>query len=74
MKLNLLSCDAAKPDRRAISRVIAEIAIDVDDYTATELTAIILDGDPVDIELGDDNTSSAFRALRKVGIDYEIVE
>jgi hypothetical protein len=74
MKLNLLSCDAAKPDRRAISRCIAEIAIDVDDYTASELTGIILDGDPVDIELGDDNTSSAFRALRKLGIDYEIVE
>ena len=63
MKLNLLSCDAAKPDRRAIAN-----------YTASELTGILLDGDPVDIELGDDNTSSAFRALRKVGIDYEIME
>ena len=52
MKLNLLSCDAAKPDRRAISRCIAEIAIDVDQYTATEFTAFILDGDPVDIEIG----------------------
>lgn len=74
MKLNLLSCDAAKPDRRAIARCIAEVSIDIDDYTASELTGILLDGDPVDIELGDDNTSSAFRALRKVGIDYEIME
>jgi hypothetical protein len=74
MKLNLLSCDAAKPDRRAIARCIAEIATGIDTYTATEFTDIILEGDPVDIELGDDNTSSAFRALRKLGIDYEIVE
>lgn len=74
MKLNLLSCDAAKPDRRAITCCIAEVALGIDDFTAGELTDILLEGDPVDIELGDDNTSSAFRALRKLGIDYEIVE
>ena len=74
MKLNLLSCDAPKPDRRAISRCIAEISSNVDEYLANEFTDILLEGDPVDIELADKNTSSAFRALRKLGIDYEIVE
>jgi hypothetical protein len=74
MKLNLLSCDAPKPDRRGISRCIAEISTNIDEYLANELTDILLEGDPVDIELSDKNTSSAFRALRKLGIDYEIVE
>jgi hypothetical protein len=41
---------------------------------ANELTDILLEGDPVDIEVEDKNTSSAFRALRKLGIDYEILE
>ena len=73
MKLNLLSCDAAKPDRRAITNCIVTIS-DVEQSLATELTDILLEGDPVDIELGSKNTSSAFRALRKLDIDYEIVE
>lgn len=74
MKLNLLSCEAAKPDRRAIANCISEISINVDSNLASEFTDIILDGDPVDIELQDKNTSSAFRALRKLGVDYEIIE
>ena len=74
MKINLLSCDAQKPDRRAIAKCIAEISSNMDDSLANELTDILLEGDPVDIEMDDKNTSSAFRALRKLGIDYEIVE
>lgn len=74
MKLNLLSCDAPRPDRRAIARCIADIATDIDDSLASELTDILLEGDPVDIEVSDGNTSSALRALRKLSVDYEIVE
>ena len=73
MKLNLLSCDAAKPDRRAIARCISEIS-DTDPSLANEFTDIILEGDSVEIELKDKNTSSAFRALRKLDVDYEIIE
>lgn len=73
MKLNLLSCDAHRPDRRAISNCILEIASGMDDSLAKELTDILLEGDPVDIEVVQ-NSSSAFRALRKLSIDYEIVE
>jgi len=73
MNINLLSCDAQRPDKRAIANCIADVA-NVDSSLATELTNILLEGDPVDIEVDDKNSSSAFRALRKLGIDYEIVE
>lgn len=74
MKLNLLSCDAPRPDRRAIANCIAEISVNIDESLSRELTDILLEGDPVDIEVGEKNSSSAFRALRKLSIDYEIVE
>jgi len=74
MKLNLLSCQAPRPDRRAIANCIAEISSNVDESLSRELTEILLEGDPVDIEVGDKNSSSAFRALRKLSIDYEIID
>lgn len=73
MKIQLLSCDAPRPDRRGIANMLAEIADDVDSSLATELTGILLDGSEVDIEVSF-NESSAFRALRKLHIDYEIME
>ena len=74
MKLNLLSCTAQRPDKRAIAKCIAEIAVNIDDYTARELTDILLEGDMVDIEVDVKNSSSASRSLRKLDIDYEIVD
>ena len=74
MKINLLSCDAQRPDRRAIVKCITEISSHIDESLSIELTEILLEGDPVDIEIEDKNSSSAFRALRKLSIDYEIVE
>jgi hypothetical protein len=74
MKLNLLSCNAQRPDRRAIAKCIAEISSNIDESLSSELTDILLDGDLVDIEVDAKNSSSALRALRKLGIDYEIVE
>lgn len=74
MKLNLLSCDAQKPDRRAIAKCIAEVSSTIDDSLSKELTEILLEGDAVDIEIADKNTGSALRALRKLSIDYEIIE
>lgn len=74
MKLNLLSCDAHRPDKRAIAKCIAEISSNIDESLASELTDILLEGDLVDIEVETKNSSSAFRALRKLSIDYEIVE
>jgi len=72
MKITLLSCSAQRPDRRAIARCIAEIATDVDDASANELVDILLEGDSVDFDMDDNNTSSSFRALRKLSIDYEM--
>lgn len=74
MKLNLLSCDAQRPDRRAISNCITELSINGNPSLSGELTAILLEGDPVDIEVDDKNSGSALRALRKLSIDYEIIE
>jgi hypothetical protein len=74
MKLNLLSCDAQRPDKRAIAKCIAEISSSIDQSLSNELTAILLEGDAVDIEVEDRNSGSALRALRKLSIDYEIIE
>jgi len=74
MKLNLLSCDAQRPDKRAIAKCIAEVSSNIDQSLANELTEILLEGDMVDIEVPDKSSSSAFRALRKLSIDYEIME
>jgi len=74
MKLNLLSCDAARPDRRAITNCLLEITAMMDQASASELTDILLEGDAVEIQLSGKNTSSSFRALRKLSIDYEILD
>ena len=74
MKLNLLSCDAQRPDRRAIANCITEIASNVDVSLSNELTDILLEGDAVAIEMKDKNSGSALRALRKLSIDYEFIE
>jgi hypothetical protein len=74
MKLNLLSCDAQRPDRRAIAKCIAEISSNINESLSNELTDILLEGDAVDIEMEDRNSGSGLRALRKLSIDYEIIE
>jgi hypothetical protein len=74
MKLNLLSCDAQRPDKRAIAKCIAEVASNIGESLANELTDILLEGDAVDIEVHDKNSGSALRSLRKLSIDYEIIE
>ena len=74
MKLNLLSCDAQRPDRRAIAQCIVEISTNINESLANELTDILLEGDAVDIEVKDKDSGSALRALRKLSIDYEILE
>lgn len=74
MKLNLLSCDAQRPDRRAIANCITEISHGGNDSLSNELIDILLEGDAVTVEVEDKNSGSALRALRKLSIDYEIVD
>ena len=74
MKLKVLSCDAQRPDKRAIAKCIAEISLNINESLSNELTSILLEGDAVDIELEDRIAGSALRALRKLSIDYEIIE
>ena len=74
MKINLLSCDAQRPDKRAIAKCISEISSNISDSLSNELTSILLEGDSVDIEIEDKNTGSSLRVLRKLSIDYEVIE
>jgi len=46
----------------------------MDSATANELTDILLEGDSVEIEVEANYSNSALRALRKLDIDYEIIE
>ncbi len=72
-KIQLVSCDAKRPDRRAIANMIEEISSNIDSSLAVELTGYLLDGDPIDIEV-EANLSSAYRAIRKLNIDYELID
>ena len=74
MKLNLLSCNSHRPDRRAISKCITELALNINESLSNELTSILLEGDAVDIEIESKNSSFSLRALRKLDIEYEIIE
>jgi len=73
MKLNLLSCDADRPDKRAIAKCLTEISSNIDPSLSNELTSILLEGEVVEIEV-DPNSNAPLRTLRKLSIDYEIVE
>ncbi|WP_116124790.1 hypothetical protein [Lewinella sp. IMCC34183] len=73
MTIKLLHCDAIRPDRRAIARTLEDIADDLDGNLAAEYTDILLAGSPVEVEVSF-NQSSAYRALRKLDIEYEILE
>lgn len=74
MKLNLLTCKTQRPDRRAITQCMVEFSLNVDLSSANEITDLLLDGDPVVIEIKDKDSGSALRALRKLSIDYEIID
>ncbi len=74
MNIRLLSCDAAKPDKRAITKMLEEIGEGLSNYDAQDFTEYLLEGDPVEISVSDKNSSSGIRALRKLGIDYEMMD
>ncbi|MDA8626307.1 hypothetical protein N9L21_02210 [Flavobacteriaceae bacterium] len=74
MKINLLSFDGLRPDKRAIAKCIVEISTNINESLSNELTNVLLDGDIVDIEINNKNSGSSLRALRKLNIDYEIIE
>ena len=74
MNIRLLSCDAAKPDKRAITKMLEEIGEGVSNYDAQDFTEYLLEGDPVEISVSNKNSSSGIRALRKLGIDYEMID
>jgi len=74
MKINLLSCSAIRPDKRAIAKMLEEIAVGVGAYDAQDIIEFLLEGSPAEIEVEDKSTSSAFRSLRKFDIEYELMD
>ena len=73
MQIRITECTAPRPDKRAIARTLEEIGDDIDSGLATELTGYLLEGSPVDVTVSF-NESSAYRALRKNSLEYEIIE
>ena len=74
MKLNLLSCEAQRPDRKVICRFISEISCNINESLSNELTLILLEGDSIEIEIENKSSGSALRTLRKLNIDYEVID
>lgn len=73
MTIRLLSCNAPRPDKRAIAKIFEEYA-HLSPGDATEQTGFLLEGSDLELDFNDANISSAYRAFRKHQIDYEIVE
>lgn len=73
MEVRLLSCDAPRPDRRAITTTLETIGEGIDPSLAGELTDILLEGSPVELMLGTKYHSTGLKMLRKYQIDYEIM-
>ena len=71
--IQLNSCSADRPDRRAITKTIEEYGDGMDHNLAAELCDIMIDGSPAELTISQ-NESSAFRTFRKLGVDYEILE
>ena len=74
MKLILLSCKTQRPDRKVISKCISDISYNINESLSNELTLILLDGDLIEIEIENKSSGSALRALRKLNIDYEVID
>ena len=74
MNIRLLSCGAPKPDKRAMIKLFEEIGEGVSNYDAQDYTEFLLAGDPVEMTIADKNSSSGTRSLRKLGIDYEMID
>lgn len=73
MTIRLLSCDAPRPDKRAIAKAFEEYAM-LSPGDATEQVSFLLEGSDIELDINDAHQSSAIRAFRKHSIDYELVE
>lgn len=72
MKLLLTQCNAARPDKRAIAKVLEEYAM-LDKGDATEQMSFLLEGSEIEIDFSDAQISTVYRLLRKHDIDYDIM-
>ena len=73
MVVKITECTAKKPDRRAMAQVLEEYG-DLSASEALEQVGFLLEGSEIELEVADDQVSSAYRALRKRDMEYEIIE
>lgn len=71
MIVKIIACNAHKPDRRAIAKLLEEYG-GLSSGDAAEQAGFLLEGSEIDLEIAEDHLSSAYRALRKLDIDYQI--
>lgn len=74
MKLQITHCSAHRPDKRAIAKLIEELAPHLSAHEARAQTEYLLDGTPLEIDIEGHATGSAFRALRKLSLEYDLME
>lgn len=72
MKLLLTQCNAARPDKRAIAKVLEEYAM-LSTGDATEQMSFLLEGSEIEVDFSDAQISTVYRLLRKHDIDYDII-
>jgi len=73
MKVRLLTCEAVRPDKRAIAKAFEEYAV-LSAAEAGEQASFLIEGSEIELDINPAQQSSAFRAFRKHQIDYEIAE
>ena len=72
MKLLLTQCNAPRPDKRAISKILEDYAM-LSKGDATEQMSFLLEGSEIEIDFSDAQVSTVYRLLRKHDIDYDII-
>jgi len=72
MKLLLTQCNASRPDKRAIAKVLEEYAM-LSQGDAVEQTSFLLEGSEIEVDFSDGQISTVYRLMRKHDIDYDIM-
>jgi len=73
MKLLLTQCNASRPDKRAIAKVLEEYAM-LSKGDASEQTGFLIEGSEIEIDFTDAQISTVYRLMRKHDIDYDIID
>lgn len=73
MVLQLTQCTAAKPEKRAIAKIL-EVHASLAPIAAAEQVDFLLEGSEIEIDFAEESLSTAYRQLRKNDVEYKIVD